>query len=226
MSKRRRQNSPVFTYKYKPLTEGQQNYFDALHDKNIRYLAISGPPGVGKTLLSLQKAACDLLEGRINKIYLCTSVTPIFGEEIGFIPGNVKEKMSTWMLPMTDHLSKFIPDYAKRGDIEYIPLAQIRGRTIDNSILILDEAQNVSLDVFKAVLTRISDDSRLYMMGDFDQSDKGKHTDFEKVCRALDGMSSFDWINLTDEDIIRSKSISEINKRLKSIQEPEPVKYY
>lgn len=233
MSKRRKNkdSNHQFTFKFKPLTEGQQYYYNALNDHDLNYLAISGPSGTGKTVLAMQRAAADLIEGRINKIYLATSVTPIAGESIGYLKGGVNEKLSSWMLPMTDHLSKFIPDHAKRGDIEYISLAQIRGRDIKNSILIIDEAQNLSFDVLKASITRLCGDSRLFLLGDFKQSDKGKYTDFEKLCKKLSTLDCFKWVELYREDIVRSEHLGEIIELLEELEEEifedkKPLKYF
>ena len=206
----------------RPKTLGQKDLWDALHEKDIQYVAISGPPGTGKSFLTCYYAAKELEKNpNIEKISICRSVTPIKGEEIGFLKGGVGEKMAEWLVPMTSNLKTFLPDYGEyvyKGAIEVIPLAMARGRSFEYTVVIADEAQNLSLETFEMLLTRIADSSKLIVLGDFKQNDRrGDTTDFEKVCGALDGMDAFKWIQLDWEDCIRSKNIREISERLDEI---------
>jgi len=207
--------------KIRPKTENQAELFDAIDDRRFNYVAVTGPAGTGKSCVASYQAAKLVLQKRYEKIIICRSVTTVAGEDIGYLGGSANQKMAPFMVPFFYNLQKFIPDFKNWiafNKIEIVPLAFVRGRSFENCIVLVDEAQNVSTDVFRALLTRIADDSKLIFMGDAAQNDKQtRYTDFEKVCTALQGMKSFHWVQLGPEDIIRSRNIAEINDRLDEI---------
>ncbi len=212
------------TFKVEPKTEGQKIYFEALFDPKIKYLAATGPAGCGKSYLSTYSALEGLRKEEFNKIYISRSVTGIKGEALGFLPGNSDEKMEEWLLPILDHGEKMVQgldQIINSGRIEFLPLAYIRGRSIDRSIVLVTEAQNLSFEVLKCLLTRIDFRSKLILEGDWTQNDRTSangQTDFEKVCRAMDGMHSFELVEMDKRDIIRSKDIAEILDRLEKFE--------
>lgn len=223
MGKREKQLDPnKLTIDIKPKTENQGYLQEALNDWQTQYLAVSGPPGSGKTILTTYYAASQLVQNKVNKVYIARSVTPVRGEQLGFVPGNLDEKIQGWLTPALENFQKFLPDFRgtmRREDIEFIPLAMVRGRSLENCIVLVEEAQNLSLDLFRTLLTRIDDKSKIIFSGDFRQNDRHTEvTDFERVCRSLRGMTTFNWIELTDKDIIRSQSIAEINMLLDRLE--------
>lgn len=210
------------SYRVSPQSEGQEDYFESLSDSEIKYIAVTGFPGSGKSLLAAQRAAEGLRSGEFDKIYLSRSVTSMRGEDLGFLKGDLNSKMSPWLAPLTEHLKKFLGNdlksYLDSGAIEFLPLAQIRGRSLDKAFIIVTEAQNLSFEAFKCILTRLDYRSKVVFDGDFEQNDlqnRGIITDFEKICRALDGeLNSFEWIQMDERDVIRSKDIVQILKLL------------
>jgi len=207
----------------RPRSEGQKRLWSALNDPEIQYIAVTGEAGVGKTFLSCYYAMKQYIEGRYNKIYIARSVLPIRGESIGYLKGDAESKLEGYMVPMIENFEKFMPDSNTiRKAVELVPLVQIRGRSIENSIFLCDEGQNLSLDVLRACVTRLNEKSKVVFMGDIKQNDTHKKvTDFERFCRALDGMNAFEWVQLTEADQQRNRNISEINRRLDRLEEDE-----
>lgn len=238
MSKRRRsKDTPPSIYKVEPQTDNQQIYYDLLENWKITHLAVSGPSGSGKSLLACQRAAKGLLSGEYDKIYLSRSITPIAGENLGHLPGSAREKMHDWLLPLTEHLVKFLPDVEMRidyGQIEYLPLAQIRGRSLHKCFLLVTESQNLTLDLLEAIITRTDDRSKLVLDGDFRQNDRRtKFTDYERLCQKFQGrLSNFAWAQLGREDIMRSKHIQGMLDLIDEIrvedeeERKSPVRYF
>ena len=195
----------------------QQDLMDALNDDTVRYIAATGIAGSGKTFLACHYAMNQLLANKVDKIVLLRSVTTVAGEDFGYLPGSVEEKLQFFLQPMIANLKKFsngrYEDLYSAKKIQVSPLAMIRGMSFENCVVIVDEAQNVSSEIFKALLTRVADSSKLIMMGDYKQNDTTKvKTDFEDVCERLEGMSCFDWIELSKS--VRSKNIQDILRRL------------
>lgn len=206
--------------KIRPKTPGQKEVWQALRDNEINYVVITGPPGTGKSFLSCYFAMEQFMAETYRKIYIARSVLPIKSEEIGFLKGDSKEKLEGYMVPMIENFEKFMPDTKTlQSAIEMVPLVQIRGRSIEGAVLLCDEFQNLSLDVLKALITRISSTSKLVLMGDLNQNDTKKEiTDAELFCGALHDMPCFKWIELTEADQQRNTHITEIVKRLDSIE--------
>ncbi len=195
----------------------QQDLMEALNDDSIRYIAATGIAGSGKTFLACHYAMNQLLANKVDKIVLLRSVTQVAGEDFGYLPGSVEEKLQFFLQTMIANPKKFSngrdEDLYSAKKIEVAPLAMIRGMSFENCVVIVDEAQNVKKEIFKALLTRVADTSKLVMMGDYKQNDTQKvKTDFEDICERMEGMDCFDWIELHKS--VRSKNIQEILKRL------------
>jgi len=204
-------------------TEGQLFLWDCLHDSKCKYLAISGPSGVGKTFLSCFWAAKSLLHRKIRKIYLCRSVIPIQDQDLGFRPGTMEEKLEGWLKPMIVNLQLFLPNYEKYyrdGRIEYLSLDDIRGRSLEKSVLLIDEAQNASIAVIKSVTSRVADDSKIILSGDFRQNDlRQDKTHFERFCKkAFERLDNFCWVEMTYKDSVRSKDIQQLYEICEEIE--------
>lgn len=209
-------------YQAKPKTEGQERYLASLEDTDIRYLAVSGPSGSGKSFLASYYAVKSLIEEKYQKIYLTRPPVASADMRLGFVPGDVSEKMYVWLLPLIDHIDKFAmnaDELLNADKIEFVSLEYIRGRSLENCIVIATEIQNMPFDILKCLLTRIDFRSKLILDGDFNQNDKFKGTtDYEKVCKALNGMERFRWVQLGKDDIIRNKDIAEILERLEKVE--------
>ncbi|MFW6219230.1 MAG: PhoH family protein [bacterium] len=193
--------------KLKGKTESQNKLIRLIKDKEI--LITSGRPGSGKSFVALAKSI-DLLTNRNNKftkIYLVKSITPLKGEELGAFPGEMLEKINPYMLSYFQNLEKLIPkdrieSLIVKGYIEMIPIAILRGTGFDNSIIIVDETQNISIENFHTILTRIGHDSKMICLGDTNQIDLKKKSD-SALSIAMDIFCDIEQIGtfkMSDED--------------------------
>lgn len=161
---------------YYPKTENQKKYVKYLDNKNTSLLIVTGPAGTGKTLFACTSAINELKAGNINKIILTRPVVPVEGEELGFLPGDIKKKMDPWTRPIFDILlehysQKDLDSLIQKGAIEICPLAYMRGRTFKRSFIIADEMQNSSPNQMKMITTRIGKNSKMIITGDVTQTD-------------------------------------------------------
>jgi phosphate starvation-inducible PhoH-like protein len=176
----------------------------------------SGFAGSGKTFLSCAEAL-KLIKSRskYKRIVLVKSITPLKNEDIGHLPGNLKEKMAPIMESFNDNIRKIIgrtrlEKLIELGLIEILPIAFARGRTIDNSIILIDEAQNISLDNIRTLMTRIGNNSKMVIMGDVKQKDirNKKDSSLEIVLKKFKDVNGFGCIELRDpEDVVRNPII-------------------
>jgi len=209
---------PISTFQkhssVKPRSAGQVRYVQAIRSCNLVFAL--GPAGTGKTYLAVAMAIEALLENRVSKIVLVRPAVEA-GEQLGFLPGNKDEKISPYIRPMLDSLDEMIdPDQLKRftdtGIIEVIPLAFMRGRTLKNAFIILDEAQNTTVSQMKMFLTRMGKESKMVISGDITQNDLKPHeksglTDALDRLRDIDGIST---VALGNEDIQRHPLVQKI----------------
>lgn len=156
-----------------PKTENQRLYIEALNECN--QVVVMGPAGTGKTYVVATYAASEYNLKNIDKIVITRPHVAV-GKDIGFLPGTLEEKCAPWALPVIDvlekHLGKGVVETGlKNGNIETVPLALIRGRSFDNTLIIIDEAQNLTVDELKALVTRVGEGSKLVINGDVQQSD-------------------------------------------------------
>ncbi len=198
----------------RPKTLGQKRYVDAI-DQNTIVFAI-GPAGTGKTYLAMAKAVKALQAKEVNRIILTRPAVEA-GERLGFLPGTLYEKIDPYLRPLYDALHDMVdPDTIPRltaaGTIEIAPLAYMRGRTLNDSFIILDEAQNTSPEQMKMFLTRLGFGSRVVVTGDVTQVDlpSGQQSGLRLVQDILDGLDDIHFCRLTSHDVVRHKLVGEI----------------
>jgi phosphate starvation-inducible PhoH-like protein len=160
---------------YKPKTINQQNYLKAIENENTKLVIVNGPAGTGKTLFACISAIELLKNNNVNKIILTRPLVSV-EEEIGFLPGNINQKMDPWTKPILDIFSEYykapeIENMIYNNILEIIPLGLMRGRTFKNSYIIADEMQNSTPNQMKMITTRIGDNSKMIITGDLNQSD-------------------------------------------------------
>ena len=225
------------TAKGKPIkakTVGQQEYMKAIM-KNTITLGI-GPAGTGKTYLAVAAAVAAFRERTINRIILTRPAVEA-GERLGFLPGDLQNKVDPYLRPLYDALYDMLgPEtfqkYQERGSIEVAPLAYMRGRTLDDSFIILDEAQNTTKEQMKMFLTRLGFGSKIVITGDITQIDlpSDKTSGLKDAVRVLEGVKDIAVCRLTSADVVRHALVQEIisayERADKKVQAPKPAKTY
>ncbi len=198
----------------RPKTLNQKRYVDAI-DTNTVVFGI-GPAGTGKTYLAVAKAVQALQAKRINRIVLTRPAVEA-GERLGFLPGTLSEKIDPYLRPLYDALHDMIdPDSIPRlitsGTIEIAPLAYMRGRTLNDSFIILDEAQNTSAEQMKMFLTRLGFGSTMVVTGDVTQVDlpRGTTSGLRVVTDILEGLDDVAFCRLSAQDVVRHELVSRI----------------
>lgn len=210
-----RETRTVLRHKLKPKNISQEFYLDALQESKLTIC--SGPAGSGKTFLVTHVALQKLLDGEVSRIIITRPVVEA-GEHLGFLPGTLEEKLNPYLLPLLDSIEDHVgPTAAKNliesGKIEVAPLAFMRGRTFNDSFVILDEAQNCSVDQVKMFVTRMGYNSYFAVNGDPQQSDLPKHQENGLVHLAtrLAGVSPDIMVcEFQHRDIVRNELISTI----------------
>ena len=200
----------------KPKTVGQKKYIDAI-DKNMIVFAV-GPAGTGKTYLAIAKAVTAFKKEEISRIILTRPAIEA-GEKLGFLPGDLQSKIDPYLRPLYDALysimgAESFQKNMEKGLIEVAPLAYMRGRTLDNAFIILDEAQNTTPAQMKMFLTRIGFGSKVVVTGDKTQMDlaEGTVSGLEVAGRVLSGIEGISFINLTAKDVVRHPLVQRIVK--------------
>lgn len=200
-----------------PKTFNQQTYLREL-DKYDLVFAV-GPAGTGKTYLAVAFAVSLLKEGKIKKIILTRPVVEA-GESLGFLPGDIKEKIDPYLIPLYDALYEFlgrgtVMDLISKGVIEIAPLAYMRGRTLDNAFIILDEAQNTTKTQMKMFLTRLGFNSKMLVTGDPSQIDlkNDQMSGLKDVMKKLNKLEDLKFVNFEKVDIIRNPLVQKILER-------------
>lgn len=200
--------------KVTPKTVNQKEYVDAIRNKTVTFGV--GPAGTGKTYLAIAMAAQALSSRRVSRIILTRPAVEA-GERLGFLPGDLMAKVDPYMRPLFDALYDMLePDrvneYLDNGAIEIAPLAFLRGRTLNDSFVILDEAQNTSPEQMKMFLTRLGFGSQIVVTGDVTQIDlpKGERSGLIEIGQILDGIEDISFIRFGDEDVVRHKLVQKI----------------
>ena len=198
----------------RPKTLNQKRYVDAI-DKHTIVFAI-GPAGTGKTYLAMAKAVKALQAKEVNRIILTRPAVEA-GERLGFLPGTLYEKIDPYLRPLYDALHDMldphsIPKLMAAGTIEVAPLAYMRGRTLNDAFIILDEAQNTSPEQMKMFLTRLGFGSKIVVTGDITQVDlpEGQESGLRTVETILDGIEDISFCRLTSNDVVRHKLVGKI----------------
>jgi phosphate starvation-inducible PhoH-like protein len=197
-----------------PKTQGQIEYIKAIRQFDIVFSI--GPAGTGKTYLAMAMAVNSLMEKKVRRIILTRPAIEA-GESLGFLPGDMYEKLGPYLRPLYDALydmmeAETIDDYLETGIIEIVPLAYMRGRTLNNAFIILDEAQNCTSEQLKMFLTRLGFDSKTVITGDITQSDLpgGKPIGLIEASRILKKIKGIKFIYLTKKDVVRHPLIQKI----------------
>ncbi len=205
------------TAKGKPIkakTVGQQTYMKAIQ-KNTITIGV-GPAGTGKTYLAVAAAVAAFRERTVNRIILTRPAVEA-GERLGFLPGDLQNKVDPYLRPLYDALydmlgAETFQKYQERGSIEVAPLAYMRGRTLDDSFIILDEAQNTTREQMKMFLTRLGFGSKIVITGDVTQIDlpDDKVSGLKDAVRVLDGVKDIAICRLTSADVVRHALVQQI----------------
>jgi phosphate starvation-inducible PhoH-like protein len=198
----------------RPKTLNQKHYVDAI-DTNTIVFGI-GPAGTGKTYLAMAKAVSALQTKKVNRIILTRPAVEA-GERLGFLPGTLSEKIDPYLRPLYDALHDMmdpeaIPKLMSAGVIEVAPLAYMRGRTLNDSFIILDEAQNTTAEQMKMFLTRLGFGSKIVVTGDITQVDLpgGATSGLRAAMNILDGIDDIHFSQLTSADVVRHRLVSDI----------------
>lgn len=205
------------TAKGKPVkakTVGQQNYMKAI-GKNTITIGV-GPAGTGKTYLAVAAAVAAFRERTVNRIILTRPAVEA-GERLGFLPGDLQNKVDPYLRPLYDALydmlgAETFQKYQERGSIEVAPLAYMRGRTLDDCFIILDEAQNTTKEQMKMFLTRLGFGSKIVITGDITQIDlpRDKVSGLKDAVQVLEGVKDIAICKLTSADVVRHALVQEI----------------
>lgn len=214
--------SKVFTFdilsskgkSIRPKTAGQKHYVDAIETNTVTFGI--GPAGTGKTYLAVAKAVQALQNKTVQRIVLTRPAVEA-GENLGFLPGSLTEKIDPYLRPLYDSLRDMLePDVTARlidsGTIEVAPLAYMRGRTLNNAFIILDEAQNTTKEQMKMFLTRLGTSSKMVVTGDVTQVDLpgGKVSGLKTIEDILTGVDDIEFCHLTSSDVVRHSLVAHI----------------
>jgi len=205
------------TAKGKPIkakTLGQKKYVDAIKKNTVTFGV--GPAGTGKTYLAVAAAVSAFRDKQVNRIIITRPAVEA-GERLGFLPGDLQSKVDPYLRPLYDSLFDMIgPEtyhrYVERGNIEVAPLAYMRGRTLDDSFIILDEAQNTTPEQMKMFLTRIGFGSKAVVNGDVTQIDlpDGKMSGLKEAIKVLDKVEGIEICQFSDKDVVRHELVQRI----------------
>ncbi|HEX3016707.1 MAG TPA: PhoH family protein [Caproicibacter sp.] len=214
------------TSKGKPVkakTLGQKKYCTAIQSHTITIGV--GPAGTGKTYLAVALAVKAFRAQEVNRIILTRPAVEA-GEKLGFLPGDLQQKVDPYLRPLYDALfdmlgSETYQKYVERGNIEVAPLAYMRGRTLDDSFIILDEAQNTTPEQMKMFLTRLGFGSKMVITGDVTQIDlpDGKRSGLKDVLHILKGIDDIAQIRFTERDVVRHRLVQDIIKAYEKNEE-------
>ena len=200
----------------KPKTLGQKKYLECIKNNTITLGA--GPAGTGKTYLAVAMAVNAFRAKEVNRIILTRPAVEA-GEKLGFLPGDLQQKVAPYLRPLYDALfdmlgAESFQRYQERGSIEVAPLAYMRGRTLDDSFIILDEAQNTTREQMKMFLTRLGFNSKIVVTGDITQIDlpDGKKSGLVEAMKILKGIDDIAINIFTEKDVVRHRLVQDIIK--------------
>ena len=214
------------TSKGKPVkakTLGQKRYCQAIGEHTITIGV--GPAGTGKTYLAVALAVTAFRAQEVNRIILTRPAVEA-GEKLGFLPGDLQQKVDPYLRPLYDALFDMLgaetyQKYVERGNIEVAPLAYMRGRTLDDSFIILDEAQNTTPEQMKMFLTRLGFNSKMVITGDITQIDlpDGRRSGLKEVLHILRGIDDIAQVRFSEKDVVRHRLVQDIIKAYEKIEE-------
>ena len=191
----------------RPYTNAQAEYVKALYERDMIFAL--GPAGTGKTYIAVAMAVNQFINGHVSRIVLSRPAVEA-GEKLGFLPGDLKEKIDPYLRPLYDALFDMMPAekvarHMENGEIEVAPLAFMRGRTLSNAYIILDEAQNSTATQMKMFLTRLGENSKMVITGDLSQMDlpRDVKSGLADATRKLQGIDGIDIIRFSEKDVVR-----------------------
>ena len=212
----------------KAKTLGQKKYIESI--KNNTIVIGVGPAGTGKTYLAVAMAVSAFRAKQVNRIILTRPAVEA-GEKLGFLPGDLQQKVDPYLRPLYDALFDMLgPEsfqkYQERGNIEVAPLAYMRGRTLDDSFIILDEAQNTTPEQMKMFLTRLGFGSKIVVTGDITQIDlpDGKKSGLVEVIKILKNVDDIHTVKFSEKDVVRHKLVQDIIKAYDKYEEAKKRK--
>tara|TARA_R110000824_G_C15231618_1_gene678623 strand:- start:5148 stop:5783 length:636 start_codon:yes stop_codon:yes gene_type:complete len=198
--------------KLSPKSENQSDYIRDISECDITFC--HGPAGSGKTAIAVGLACEYLMDQKIEKIVVTRPVVES-GGGLGYLPGTMEEKIQPYLVPIMEEMKLYLPKAILESEsVELCPLEYMRGRNFHHSFMILDEAQNATLDQIKMFVTRIGWGSKAVINGDLEQTDLGEATGLEGCLDKLEGLAGIGICELTDDDIVRNDIISKILRRL------------
>ena len=207
----------------KPKTLGQEKYVDAIKGSTVVFGI--GPAGTGKTYLAVAMAVNAFRAKEVNRIILTRPAVEA-GEKLGFLPGDLQQKVDPYLRPLYDALLDMLgaenfQRYQERGNIEVAPLAYMRGRTLDDSFIILDEAQNTTPEQMKMFLTRLGFNSKMVITGDVTQIDlpDGKRSGLVEATKILKNVDDIKTIKFNEKDVVRHRLVQDIVKAYEKYEE-------
>ncbi len=212
----------------KPKTLGQKKYIEAIRNNTI-VLGV-GPAGTGKTYLAVAMAVSAFRAKEVERIILTRPAVEA-GEKLGFLPGDLQQKVDPYLRPLYDALFDMLgaeqfQRYQERGNIEVAPLAYMRGRTLDDSFIILDEAQNTTPEQMKMFLTRLGFGSKIVVTGDITQIDlpDGKRSGLVDVIKILKHVEDIETIRFSEKDVVRHRLVQDIVRAYEKFEEAKRKK--
>jgi phosphate starvation-inducible PhoH-like protein len=208
--------TPAGKKRVAPKTINQRRYLDAIEANDIVFGV--GPAGTGKTYLAMAQAVSFLVAKKVSRIILARPAVEA-GEKLGFLPGDLQEKVNPYLRPLYDALydmldTERVARYLERGTIEIAPIAFMRGRTLNDSFVILDEAQNTTSEQMKMFLTRLGFGSKAVITGDITQIDlpAGKLSGLVEAIRVVGDIDGISFVRFDDRDVVRHKLVQQIVK--------------
>lgn len=207
----------------KPKTLGQKKYVEAIRKNTITFGV--GPAGTGKTYLAVAMAVSAFRAKEVNRIILTRPAVEA-GEKLGFLPGDLQQKVDPYLRPLYDAMFDMLgaenfQKYHERGNIEVAPLAYMRGRTLDESFIILDEAQNTTKEQMKMFLTRLGFNSKMVVTGDITQIDlpDGKKSGLVEAVKILKNIPDIETVRFNEKDVVRHRLVQDIIKAYEKNEE-------
>jgi phosphate starvation-inducible PhoH-like protein len=199
----------TITYK----NRNQRRYGELIEKRDVVFAV--GSAGTGKTYLAAVHAVKMLTDGEVDRIVVCRPAVPAGGESIGYLPGEINDKMMPYLRPIFDAFRKFWPasrikTFLEYGQLEIVPLAFMRGRTLTNTFCIADEVQNATQDQLLMLLTRIGEGTKMVLTGDPTQSDIPGASCFEYARRRLSHLPQIGFIEFGEPDVVRSRVVQSI----------------
>lgn len=202
----------------------QKHFLNEIRNHDITIC--DGIAGSGKTYIALYEGILGVLTKRFDKVILCKSVISTPNENIGFIPGTVEEKMEPHIISYKGNMNKMVNNESnverlfKEKKVEILPLAYIRGVTLDKSYIIIDESQNITMDLFKSIVTRIGDNSKMVFLGDieqvdFDQDKKKRESALQHIINIFKDEDYIGYCHFNDDEVVRNPIIPKVIHKLR-----------